>query len=217
MVLPAVKIRPPLETAREKSERTVLVAARPVTFEEFLQITGEDDAIELIDGVMVERMAAQLDHERLFVWMLRLMGDYVEARQLGIVLGSRTTVEINAFRGRLPDLLYVRNERLAIVQEKAVYGAPDLVVEIVSPGDQPSDLIALETDYRNIGAAEIWFIDRQRKQVLALRKRDGDYEREMLTEGVLRSEAVEGFRLSVEWLLEENPPPVSEALQQIGR
>lgn len=216
MVLPAVKIQSPLVTARETSERTVLVAARPVSFEEFLQITGEDDAIELIDGVMVERMAAQLDHERLFVWMLRLLGDYVEARQLGIVLGSRTAVEINAFRGRLPGLLYVRNERLAIVQEKAVYGAPDLVVEIVSPGDQPSDLIALETDYRNIGVAEIWFIDRQRKQVLALRKRDGDYERETLTEGVLRSEVVEGSRLSVEWLLQEDPPPVSEALQQIG-
>ncbi len=83
---------------KKVTERRVLwVASRPVTFAEFLDRFGEDDDVELVDGVVVERMAAQLEHEKLFAWLFRLMGDYVEERDLGIVLGSRTAVEITTF------------------------------------------------------------------------------------------------------------------------
>ncbi|MCS6951098.1 MAG: Uma2 family endonuclease, partial [bacterium] len=111
----------------------VLADTAPITFEQYLHMFGEDDDYELIDGVAVERMAVQLDHERLFVWLIVLLGQFVEQRQLGIVLGSRSAVRINEFRGRLPDLLFVRAERMSIVQQKAIYGAPDLVIEIIPP------------------------------------------------------------------------------------
>ncbi len=213
MVLQANSL--PLEIVKTTEARTMLVASRPITFEEFLDLCGEDDATELIDGALVEQMAAQLDHERMFAWLFRLTGDYVESRQLGMILGSRTAVQINLFRGRLPDILFVRRDRLSIVQERALYGPPDLVVEIVSPGDNPSDLVALETDYRSIGVAEIWFIDRHRGQVLVVRKQEDNYDRETLTEGELRSEAIEGLHLPVEWLLEETRPTVAEALHRV--
>ena len=91
-------------------ERTLLVAARPLTFGEFVEMFGEDDEVELIDGVVVQRMAARLEHETLQVWLLSLFNNHLQARTLGIVLVSRTAVRITEHRGRLPtSYLWVRN------------------------------------------------------------------------------------------------------------
>ncbi len=205
---------PPLVPFTRTAEaRVVWVPPRPVTFDEFLELFGEDDDVELVDGVPVEKMAAQLDHERLFVWLLRLLGGYVEGRDLGEVLGSRTAVEITGFRGRLPDLLFVRKDRLAIVRQKAVYGAPDLVVEFVSPGDRPSDIIALETDYRGIAVAEIVFVDQGRQQVRTLRRReDGSYTEAEQEAGPLALASVPGFQIETEWLWADSRPAVHATL-----
>lgn len=123
------------------------------------------------------------------------MGLYVKRRNFGKVLGSRTTVEINSYRGRLPDLLFVRQERLAIVRERVIYGAPDLVIEIVSPNDRPSHLIAVETDYRLLGVAEIVFLDMYKQRVRVLRREGTDYIEETLTTGVWQSRALPGLNL----------------------
>ncbi len=202
---------------REEAKEEVVkwVWPRPIAFDEFLDLFGKNDYVELVNGVAVEKTMVQLDHEKLLSWLLRLLGDYVEDRNLGIVLGSRTAVKIGPFNGRLPDLVFVRRERMDIVQQKAIYGAPDLVIEIVSPNDRPSDLIALETDYRSIGVVEILFIDPQKRLVRLLRKQDTDYTREELTAGALALETVEDLTLDLEWLLTEPRPTVRAVLDRL--
>jgi Uma2 family endonuclease len=203
-----------LETTEAVEGRVVQYSDRPIRFDAFLQMSG-DSNLELVNGVMVEKMAVQLTHEKLFTWLLTLLNLYTRRTKAGIVLGSRTAVEISAFGGRLPDILFVRQDRLDIVREKAVFGAPDLVIEIVSPNDRPSDIIALETDYRLIGVPEIWFIDPQKQYVRILRKREEDYIDEVLTAGRLSSEAVVGFHIEVEWLLREPRPDEFDTLTQL--
>lgn len=202
----ATKITPEEIRQQVEAGRVIQYAERPIPFPEFLALSADRD-VELVEGVMVEKMAAQLEHEKLFVWLDRVVGTYVSHRNLGIVLGSRTAVEISAFGGRLPDLLFVRRERMDIVGARAVHGAPDLVIEIVSPGDRPSDVIALETEYRGLGVFEIVFLDLPRRRIRALRRREsGEYEEEMPTGGVLRLESVEEIELPVAALLSEPRP-----------
>lgn len=62
------------------------------------------------------------------------------------------------------------------------------MVETLSPSDRPSDIIALEADYRTVSVRKIWLIDLPRKMVKALRKKRKGYEEEVLTEDVF------GFR-----------------------
>lgn len=195
--------------------RTVLVPPRPLTFDEFVDVFGEDDDVELIDGVAVKRMAARDPHEDLNTWLITVLRAYVRANDLGIVRGSRTAVRITEHRGRLPDVVFVRQERAGIVQEKGIYGAPDLIIEILSPGDKVSDVLALEVDYRSIGATEIWFIDQEQKQVRILRRREEGYTEQVLTEGPLQSEVVEGFRLEVTWLFARPLPLELDTLMQL--
>src|SRR5436853_3145616 len=111
---------PVQEMVREETVKWVW--PRPITFEEFLEVFGPKDFVELVDGVAVEKTKVQLEHEKLWGWLFRVLGWYVQNRDLGVALGSRTAVRINEFRGRLPDLLFVSRARAAIVQEKAVVG-----------------------------------------------------------------------------------------------
>jgi Uma2 family endonuclease len=124
-------------------------------------------------------------------------------------------VRISLHRARLPDLLFVRAEHADIVQEDGIFGTPDLIVEILSPTDTPSRLLALEADYRSIGVPEMWFVDLTKKQVRVLWRRDGDYEVRVMRKGILRSRVIDGFWLRVEWLFQKPLPNVWETVQRL--
>jgi Uma2 family endonuclease len=200
-----------------REERTLFLplTLRPLTFEEFVRLFGEDDDVELVDGMVVQRVAARDIHEDLQGWLLLIMRGYVSAKGLGIIRGSRTAVKITEHRGRLPDIVFVRKENAQIVQEDGIFGTPDLVVEIWSPGDRLSDMLAKEADYKSIGVLEIWFVDQQRRQVRVLRKGKEGYEEKVMKRGVLKSEVVEGFWVKVEWLFKKPLPNELETLQRL--
>jgi len=204
-----------LSEVREERNLLLPSSLRPLTFEEFVRLFSEDDDVELVDGMVVQRVAAKDIHEDLFRWLFVLLTDYAEIKGLGIVRGSRTAVKITEHRGRLPDIVFIRKENAHIVQEDGIFGTPDLVVEIWSPGDRLSDMLAKEADYKSIGVPEIWLVDLQRKQVRVLRKGKEGYEEKVMRKGVLKSEVVEGFWLKVEWLFKRPLPNVIEALQKV--
>lgn len=205
---------PVQEKVREVTEKWVW--PRPLTFEAFLDAYGPKDFVELIDGSVVEKRMVQLAHEKLLLWLLSILHPVVKRKGLGIVLGSRSAVKISKYRGRLPDLFFVRQERIGIVEEKATYGAPDLVIEIVSPGDRPSDVIALETDYQTIGVSEIVFIDQKKRNVRVLRKTTADYEEATLITGALVLESLGGLSLELTWLFDEPRPDEHDMVARLS-
>jgi Uma2 family endonuclease len=194
--------------------RELFVWAKPLTFDEFLDKFGPKDFVELVDGVVVEKTMVQLDHERLQGWLFVLLKKYVERAQLGEILGSRSAVKISEFRGRLPDLFFVSTPRREIVTQKATIGPPDMTIEIVSPGDRPSDRIALEVDYTTIGVREIIFIDQRRRRVRVLRLREGGYQEEVLLDGALKIASLGGIELQLDWLFDEPRPDEIELLNR---
>jgi Uma2 family endonuclease len=185
--------------------RNIYAADRPIDFATWLSIAQNLDT-ELVHGVMVDRMAAHFPHEWIFAWLLALMRSYTRHLNLGVVLGSRTAVKINEFDGRLPDLLFVRADNTDIIHDDAIYGIPDLVIEIVSPNDRPSDLISLETDYRILGVPEIVFINPQKQSVRVVTKTEAGYKDRVLTAGRLELASIPGFRIDVAWLFADTQP-----------
>ncbi len=188
-------IRPCFDT----DTRRTYAADGPIDFESWLEHAFDMDT-ELIRGVMVDRMAAQYPHEWIFAWLFSILNSYVRHRKLGVVLGSRSAVKISDNDGRLPDILFVRADNTAIIQNRAIYGTPDLVIEIVSKNDRPYNLVPLELDYRSIGVSEIVFIDPQKKRVRHLLKTESGYEEAILSVGKLEFASVIGFWVEVEWL-----------------
>ena len=201
-----------METEQIVEGRVVYVADCPIPFERFLDM-AEGQWLELVDGVIVEKQpVVQLDHERCGRWLYQVMGLYVQKRGLGEMLSSRIMVQTDGFGGRMPDLLFVQQERRSIIQQKAVYGAPDLVIEIVSPNDRPSDLRALEADYARLGVPELVFINLRKGEIRLLHLREGVYERTIFTSGPIVFQSLGGLTLQAEWILTEPRPDEFDTL-----
>lgn len=201
----------------KQTEETSIVSSRSasMTSKEFLERFGDKDEVELVDGVVTKRMAAQWKHEELFAWIMQICGAYVGARDLGFVAGSRSAVLINSYRTRLPDMVFIRKERMQIISDKAIQGTPDWVMQIRSLGDRDSDLMALESDYRALQVPEIWFIDQPNKRVRALRLKEDVNEVEELDSGRLHSHVIEGFWLDLEWIFADEYPKAIDILKQL--
>ena len=208
-------LTPPLDETIEASQ--VRIGERPITFEEYLELPDPNHEYELINGVLTKKMSAQPDHEYLQIWLLFVLSGYASAKDMGEVLGSRTAVEIKSFSGRMPDLLFVRKERMEIVRQKGVFGAPDLVIDIASPNDRDSALRSLEADYRSIGVAEIIFIDLRESKITVLRRRNGEYEIDTILAGPLVLESLGGLTLQADWILKPPRPDRFATLTAILR
>lgn len=198
---------------------TRVEVAEQMTSEEFFRYAPEDQKAELIDGVMIVQSPPLLTHEKLFRFLFRLLAAYAEDHDLGEVLGSRTPVELEADQIYEPDILFVVRERADIVESKGVFGAPDLVIEILSAGTVHYDRGSKFRAYERAGVRELWLIDPygptgtefyqlQGRRFIPVMP-DGD--------GLLRSAAVPGFWIDVAWLWPgERFIPVRQALARIS-
>ena len=71
--------------------------------------------------------------------------------------------------GVIPDAARVRPERVHIVNDVEAVGAPDLVVEVLSPGNRGYDLIRKRARYEANGVEELWFVDLEAERIEVLR------------------------------------------------
>lgn len=202
------------ETQTSVEERILHVGARPIPFGRFLEIAS-GRFVDLVNGIVLERPMIQLDHERCSRWIYQVVGTFVQKRGVGEMLGSRIMVKIDGFGGRMPDLLFVQSAHLEIIQQKAVYGAPDLVIEIVSPNDRPSDLRALETDYFGLGVLELVFIELAKQEIRQLHRQEESYSETVITSGAIAFASIPGMELKSEWILKEPRPDVFDTLSAL--
>lgn len=137
----------------------------------------EDQRVELIDGVFYDMGAPALQHQR-------ILGDlYVLFRQCADEHGLPCDVYLSPCDVRLdmdnytmvqPDLLVICGEydAGAIRYE----GAPDLVVEILSPSTRSKDMVLKLYKYENAGVREYWIVDPKNKKITAHRFFDEEYD-----------------------------------------
>ena len=74
-----------------------------------------------------------------------------------------------------PDLVFVSSERLRIIQENFIAGAPDLVVEILSPSTAAHDRATKLNLYAEAGVPEVWLMDSLAKTVEVLKLQGNKY------------------------------------------
>ena len=186
-----------------------------VTEEMFDELADEDTRAELIDGVMIVHSPASATHDDVSGFVRALMSFYADVKGLGKVLGPDSLVRLAAGRKCAPDVFFIRQERVPIPLPKEFEGAPDLVVEVLSPSNRYDDLHDKRSVYHAAGVGEIWFIDSERHQVLVDRQHVGGYAEEVITTGRVSSHAVAGFWLQASWLWAEPLPNRFLCLQEI--
>jgi len=141
---------------------------RLVTAEEFARIPNDDYHYELVEGRVVRMSPPGSRHGVLATRIAMLLAQHADAHRLGAVMtcaGAKLAADPDTVRE--PDVAFVRQDRIpaAGVPDGFWPGAPDLAVEIRSPGDRPSELGAKVSDYLARGVRLVWVVDPKQKTV----------------------------------------------------
>lgn len=132
--------------------------ARPFTYQDYLAL-DDDQRHEVVGGVLHVSPAPRTRHQYAQALVLSDLSVFVRARRLGLVFGAPTDVVLSERDVVQPDVLFVAQARRSIVTERAVEGAPDLVVEVLSPSTERLDRRGKLAAYAAAGVSEHWLVD----------------------------------------------------------
>jgi Uma2 family endonuclease len=132
---------------------------------EYFDLEETTRPMELEYGVVREPPMPAFGHQLISARLTALLYAHVEEFGLG-QLSSPVDVVLDAEAALVvqPDIVFVSNDRLAIVRER-VWGAPDLVVEILSPWTARRDRTIKLAWYRQYGVRECWLVDPNRRTI----------------------------------------------------
>jgi Uma2 family endonuclease len=120
-----------------------------------------DRICELVDGVLVEK-AMGLYESLVAGIVIRLLGDYAESNDLGIVLGEAGTMKILPDQVRIPDVSFIGWSHFpdrVVPREPIPELVPDLAVEVLSKSNTPGEMERKLRDYFSAGVRLVWYID----------------------------------------------------------
>ena len=131
-----------------------------------------DKRYQLLDGEMVLVPSPTNRHQTFSGDLFLVLRQFVAQNNLGRVWFAPLDVVLSGYDVVQPDLLYVSNERFGIITDANIQGAPDLVVEILSPGTAEYDRGYKRTLYGRSGVQEYWLVDLETDTVEVLTARD---------------------------------------------
>ncbi len=114
---------------------------------------------QLLDGEIVPALSPTTRHQTILGRLSIALHEWVNSSQLGRVWVAPLDVILTDHDVAQPDILFVSNGRANIVNEANLQGAPDLVVEILSPATAQHDREYKRTLYSRHGVREYWLVD----------------------------------------------------------
>ena len=143
----------------------------------YLDLTDHAERrIELADGRLEFLPMPTEIHEALIQFLYLSLLQFVNSRELGKVYDNGIRVRIRPGKTRLPDVLFLHKDHYHL-RHNRVWDGADLAMEIVSgdPKDRQRDYEAKLIDYAELGVAEYWIVDPERRIVIVHHLKDAKY------------------------------------------
>ena len=166
------------------------------TYSDYLMIEDER-RYEVYEGELIMVPAPTTTHQtvsRKIGWVIE---NFIIENNLGEFFYAPTDVVLSEDVVLQPDILFISKEREKIIEERAIMGAPDLIVEILSPSSTYYDVVKKKELYRRYGVKEYWLVFIEEKAIEALFL-EGDVYREFASakgEGSVKSKLLKGLEV----------------------
>lgn len=147
------------------------------TYEDFLLFPDDGRRHELIDGDHYVTPSPNLRHQAISGRLQHWIANYLDVHPVGQVWAAPLDCVLSKFDVVEPDLIYVSNERASILTKQNIQGAPDLAVEILSPGTRKTDEVVKRRAYERFGIGEYWVVDPELDSIKIYRLGGGKFER----------------------------------------
>ena len=130
-----------------------------VTYEDYYQMPDDGNRYEVIDGELVMCPSPITRHQVITGNLFLILGTWSRSSKIGKVLISPLDVVLDDIQVVQPDILFIADKNLDIIQEKNIWGAPDLAIEVLSEGNRRHDEIVKKRLYKTYGVTEYWIVD----------------------------------------------------------
>jgi len=146
------------------------------TYADYQRLPDDGWRYEVIEGDLHMTPAPSTKHQTVGFNLKLAIGSFVKANKSGCVLDAPIDVRLGKFADPVqPDILFIRQERLGIIKGGWIEGAPDWIVEILSPSNWLDDRRTKYRLYARAGVGEYWIVDPDQRQVEVFVLRHGDY------------------------------------------
>ena len=144
-----------------------------VTVEPLLTITDLDampddgSRYELFEGVIFVSRAPSLSHQIILANLLTILRAYLDRNPIGQVIPTPGVI-FDESNGAIPDIVFISHKLFReLVFEERINGAPELMIEIVSPGKENArrDRVVKRQVYGKFGVKEYWIIDPEKRAI----------------------------------------------------
>lgn len=157
---------------------------------------------ELLGGELIEREPPTIAHEKLLARLHKKLSKHVDDGDLGAVFRHPWPVELSKYDLVRPDIYLVTLARSGVVTPDAVRGAPELVVEVLSPASRERDLGEKLRLYAWAGVFEYWALDPEARIFAAKRKATQGYADLPVEPDRYRSDLLPDLVLDLAWLFD---------------
>ncbi len=152
-----------------------MITKAKLTYRDYLDMPGED-RFELIDGELILVGSPNRAHQMTSIELVSRIHAYVSKNDLGWVFHAPFDVIFSDTDVVQPDLVFVSKESESIITSANIQGAPDMLVEILSPSSRSRDWSEKRELYAQYGIQEYWIIDPVERKIWIMRLREGALE-----------------------------------------
>ena len=162
--------------------------------------TPDDERYELLNGNLMIVPAPNRKHQKVLSRLHLKLGNFAEEHGLGEVYVAPFDVVLSDTDIVQPDLLFISRAREHTLTDENVRGAPDLVIEILSPSTAERDLGYKHELYGRHGVLEYWIVDPMDETIAVHRQGDGRLELAETFErrDTLRTAVLKGLQLKLD-------------------
>ncbi len=151
------------------------------------QLLPEGSPIQLINDKFVMSPSPSFNHQSVAGNLYKKISDYAEKNNLGIVVIAPLDVHLADEEIYQPDIFFIASENKNIIHKSAVYGAPDFIIEILSPSNSKYDLTEKKNIYEAKGVKEYWVVDPETNDTTGYILLNGKFELLEKTTGKISS------------------------------
>ena len=120
---------------------------------------------QVVEGDLLMSPSPKIFHQHIAGTIYRLIANFLEKNPVGEVLIAPVDVFLGDINVYQPDVLFVSDRRHSIITPDGIEGAPDLVVEILSPSTARLDKGSKRKIYARFGVKEFWLVDPQTRTI----------------------------------------------------
>ncbi|MBI2472854.1 MAG: Uma2 family endonuclease [Planctomycetes bacterium] len=154
---------------------TIAVEKKKYTYEDYIKVS-DDKRYELINGELLMTPSPTPKHQSVSIELAFRVKNFATINDLGKVFCAPCDVFLNEENVVQPDIFFISKDRLNIIGEKNMQGAPDLVVEIISENSVYRDMVQKKRLYARFSVKEYWIVIPEEEEIEVYILEDNAYQ-----------------------------------------